>query len=82
MKLRPAIVDTPPLMIIGSGLTYGDACGALQKAEAILHREVSPNLMTLAEWRRKLAERNPFVTKINAQAKIFIIGSDDEFVGA
>jgi predicted nucleotidyltransferase len=70
------------LMIIGNGLAYRDVFAAMQKAEAILHRPINPNLMTLAEWRRKLAARSQFVTKIDAQAKIFIVGSQNDLAGA
>jgi hypothetical protein len=36
------------------------------------------SLATAAEWTRKLAEGNPFVTKIQAQPKITLIGSVDD----
>src|SRR6266446_2686695 len=62
------------LMIISSGLSYRDIYAVLQNAEAILHRPINPNLMTLADWKRKVAERSPFVAKIDTQTKIFIIG--------
>jgi hypothetical protein len=40
------------------------------------------NLATVAEWKRKLAEGNPFVTKVQAQSKIALIGSVDDFARA
>jgi hypothetical protein len=36
------------------------------------------SLATAAEWKRKLATANPFVTKIQAQPKIPLIGSVDD----
>jgi predicted nucleotidyltransferase len=64
------------LMVIGEDLAYPDLFGGLQKAESILCRQVSPNFLSTEDWRRKLAQKNPFITKINAQPKIFIFGSE------
>ena len=66
------------LMVIGEDLAYPDLFGGLQKAESILRRQVSPNFLSPRDWRRKLAQKNPFITKINAQPKIFIFGSEDD----
>ena len=66
------------LMVIGQDLAYPDLYAGLQKAENVLHRQVSPNFLSPQDWRRKLAEKNPFITKISAQPKIFIFGSEDD----
>jgi predicted nucleotidyltransferase len=66
------------LMVICDDLTYSELYEALQKAEAALHRQVHLSLMTTTEWRRKLAAGNPFVTKIQAQPKIPLIGTTDD----
>lgn len=66
------------LMVISDDLTYADLYGALQEAEAALQRPVQVSLMAPAEWRRKLAEGNPFVTKVQAQPKIPLHGTTDD----
>lgn len=66
------------LMVISDDLTYADLYGALQEAEAALQRPVQASLMTPAEWRRKLAEGNPFVNKIQGQPKIPLYGTADD----
>lgn len=66
------------LMVICDDLSYADLYSALQEAEAALHRPVHVSLATGVEWKRKLAEANPFVTKIQAQPKIPLIGSVDD----
>lgn len=66
------------LMVICDDLAYSDLYGALQEAEATLGRRVQVSLATVAEWLRKLAAGNPFVTKIQAQPKILLIGSADD----
>jgi predicted nucleotidyltransferase len=66
------------LMVICDDLAYPDLYSALQEAEATLGRPVHVSLMTAAEWKRKLADGNPFVTKVQAQPKIPLIGSVDD----
>jgi hypothetical protein len=64
--------------VIGEDLTYPDLYAGLQKAESALQREVNPTFLSLEDWRRKVAQKNPFITKINAQPKIFIFGSEGD----
>jgi predicted nucleotidyltransferase len=66
------------LMVLCDDLAYSDLYSALQEAEATLHRPVHVSLMTPAEWRHKLATGNPFVTKVQAQPKVPLIGSADD----
>jgi predicted nucleotidyltransferase len=66
------------LMVISDDLAYADLYTALQEAEATLRRPVHVSLATLAEWKRKLTEGNPFITKVQAQPKIPLIGSVDD----
>jgi predicted nucleotidyltransferase len=66
------------LIVIGEDLTYPDLYAGLQKAESALQREVNPTFLSLEDWRRKVAQKNPFITKINAQPKIFIFGSEGD----
>lgn len=65
------------LMVIGEGLEYPELYEALQKAEEVLGRPVSPNLITVKEWKRKLAAGSPFVAKVWAQPKLFVVGSEN-----
>lgn len=66
------------LMVIGENLSYADVYSALQSAEETLQRTIQVSLMTPADWRRKLAAGNPFVTKVQAQPKVPVIGSVDD----
>ena len=66
------------IMLIGERLDYVSVYEAIQHAETILERKISPNLTTLSEWRKKLNEENPFISNISKQAKLFIYGSEDE----
>ena len=69
------------LMIVGHDLAYSEIYAALQKAEKTLLRPVSPSLMTLSEWKQKLSDKNPFVSKILQQPKLFVFGTENELQG-
>ena len=66
------------LMIVGDEIAYADIYGALEKAESSLRRPINPNLMTPAEWKKKISAKNSFVSKVLQQPKLFIFGSEDE----
>jgi predicted nucleotidyltransferase len=66
------------LMVISDDLAYSDLYDALQDAETALGRPIHVSLETAAEWKRKLATGNPFVTKVQTQPKIPVIGAPDD----
>jgi predicted nucleotidyltransferase len=66
------------LMVIADKLDYADVFSALQTAEAELARIVNPNVMSLAEWRRKRSQASGFVSRVAGQPRLFVIGSDDD----
>jgi predicted nucleotidyltransferase len=65
------------LMVIADDVDYADVFSALQAAEGTLGRTVNPNVMSLAEWRRKRKQAG-FVSRIAGQPRLFLIGSDDD----
>ena len=65
------------LMVITDKLDYADVFSALQAAENIIARTINPNVMSLAEWRRKRNQAG-FVSRITKQPRLFGIGSDDD----
>jgi len=66
------------LMVIGDGMNYMEIYKALQNAETILHRPINPNFSTLEEWRKKLADKNPFIVKVKEQPRLFIYGTEND----
>lgn len=66
------------LMVICDDLAYSDLYSALQEAEETLQRPIHVSLSTAVEWRQKLAAGNPFITKVQAQPRIPLIGSPDD----
>jgi predicted nucleotidyltransferase len=75
-KGRDTAASDIDLMIIGHELAYGEIYAAVQKAEKIIGRQVNPNLMTLNEWKSRLANDNPFVRGISRQPKLYVVGTD------
>jgi predicted nucleotidyltransferase len=68
------------LMIISDDVSYAETFAALQKAETAIGRPVSPNILTLFEWRERRAQESHFVGKVAVQPKLFVIGSEDDLV--
>jgi predicted nucleotidyltransferase len=66
------------LMVIGDELNYSELYAALQNAEDVLHRTVSPTFLSSKRWRRKTSGRGSFVSKVSALPKIFVIGSEKD----
>lgn len=66
------------VLIIADALGYPEVYAALAVVEPQLGRPVNPTLYDEADWRRKQAEGSAFVTRVWAQPKIWIVGSEDE----
>lgn len=66
------------LVIIGNGLSYDETYLSLEPVEQILRRPINPNLMSEDEWIRKRSSKNPFVTNILKQPKLFVVGENDD----
>lgn len=66
------------LMVISDRLTYAEMFGALEGAAARLARSVNPTIYTSDEFTRRIRERSPFLTKVLAQPRIWVIGEDGD----
>jgi predicted nucleotidyltransferase len=66
------------LMVISDSLTYPDLFESVQAAEAELGRKVDPKVMTVAEWASKREQSSSFASRIVAQPRVLLIGSDDD----
>ncbi len=66
------------LMVIGNELSYADLYTALQNAEVVLRRKVSPLFLTPEEWRHKASEKGSFVSEMSTLPKLFIFGSEED----
>lgn len=65
------------LMLISDDLTYSDAFGSLEAASGALGRTVNPTILTSQEFRKRLAAKESFLTRVLEQPKMWIIGAED-----
>ena len=64
------------VMVIGEDLAYPEVYSALMPVEAQLARKINPSIYSNEDVRLKLKKGNTFLTRIMAQPKIFLIGSE------
>ena len=65
------------LMIVGE-VRFADIVAALAPAQEALRREVNPNVYPALEFSKKAAAGEPFLKRVLAERKIFIIGGEDD----
>jgi predicted nucleotidyltransferase len=68
------------LMVITDKLGYADVFDALQPTDAALGRHVNPTVMSLRDWGVKRGRKDSFVSRVAAQPKLFVIGSESDLV--
>lgn len=64
------------LMIVGE-VSFADVIVALSQAHDMLRREINPTVYPFGEFRVK-AREEPFLARVLADKKIFVIGNDDD----
>jgi predicted nucleotidyltransferase len=65
------------LMLISDKLSYADVFTVLEDVGNRLGRPVNPTLMTRKDLAKRIADDNSFVTRVLAQPKLWLIGSED-----
>lgn len=66
------------VLVVGS-VSFAAVVEALSVAATQLRREVNPVVMTSAEFRTKVAARDRFVSRIEREPKLFLLGNAGEF---
>lgn len=66
------------LMVLGTA-GFADLARALAGAQATLRREVNPTVMTPRDFARKLAASDGFARSVAKGARLWLIGSEDDF---
>ena len=69
------------LMLVSANLGYADVFGALEDATQTLGRNINPTLYTPADFARRIAQDNAFVTRVLEQPKIWLIEAQEPCVG-
>jgi predicted nucleotidyltransferase len=70
------------VMVIGEDLALGEVLERLLPLEAELGRKIDPTCYSPAEFERRRAELDSFVSRVLAQPILSLIGEVDEFAGA
>jgi predicted nucleotidyltransferase len=65
------------LMILSDQVTYGDLFSALEPLHERLGRRVNPTIYSLDEYAKRARESNAFVTRVQQQPKIWLLGGED-----
>ncbi len=65
------------LMVIGRP-TEDELISEILKVEKKLSREVNYHIFSLADWKKRIKGDNSFLKNILSQAKIFLIGNENE----
>jgi predicted nucleotidyltransferase len=66
------------LMVVADALAYADLMAALSGAEKSLGRPINPTIYDKAEIKRKLSEKNAFLTRVLNQPKLWVKGTEDD----
>ncbi len=66
------------LMVVSDRLTYADVFKVVEPFSARLGRMVNPTVYSRAEWLKRLESGNSFVTRVLAQPKLRIIGTEHD----
>lgn len=64
------------VMVIGDDLAYPEVYSTLMPIEEQLGRKINPSIYSSDDAQQKLKKGNAFLTRILAQPKIFLIGSE------
>lgn len=66
------------LMVIGD-VTMREVVGAIEPVQSSASRAINPVVYPLDEYRKKLVDGHHFLTSLQDESKIFLIGNEDEF---
>jgi predicted nucleotidyltransferase len=65
------------VLLLSDTLTYADVFGVLEAASSALGRPVNPTILTRADFSKRRAAEDSFLTRVLAQPKIWLIGGED-----
>jgi predicted nucleotidyltransferase len=77
-KRRDTAASDIDLLVVSDSLTYADVFGALEPFTEKLGRVVNPTVYTRQELAKRMKQRNAFVTRVLAQPKLWLIGTEDD----
>ena len=66
------------LMLVSDALTYADVMAVLHPLIERLGHEIHPTLYSRHELHKRIAAGNSFVTRVLAQPRLWVIGSEHD----
>ena len=66
------------LLVVTESLVYADLMNVLTDAEMLLGRPINPSIYTAQQIKKKIKQKNAFLTRLMEQPKIWVKGSDDD----
>ncbi len=66
------------LMVISDGLGYAELFAGLEDSAKRLGRAVNPTLYSRQEFAKRVRDKQGFASRVLAQPKIWIVGSDND----
>jgi predicted nucleotidyltransferase len=66
------------VMVVSDSVTYADVFSALEPVTATLRRTISPTVYTPRALAKRIKEGNAFVTRVLAQPKVWLIGTEND----
>lgn len=77
-RAEPTAGSDVDLFVVGP-VGFGEIVDVLTDAQTRLAREVNPTVYDVAEFQRRLAKKEHFVSALVDQPKLFVIGSENDF---
>ena len=66
------------LLVVTESLVYADLMNVLTDAESLLGRPINPSIYTAQQIKKKIKQKNAFLTRLMEQPKLWVKGSDDD----
>ncbi len=76
-KAKDTVSSDIDLLVVSDTLAYAELFAALESATNGLQRTVNPTLYSRSEFDRRLSTGNPFIQRVLAQPKLWVIGEAD-----
>ena len=77
-KRKDTATSDIDLMVVSDDLTYADVFEAVEPVTAKLGRTINPTVYSRRELAKRRREGNAFVTRVLAQPKLWIIGTEND----
>lgn len=77
-KRKDTAASDIDLMVVSDRLTYADVFEALEVVSSKLGRTINPTVYVRREFARRRREGNAFLTRVLAQPKLWILGTEDD----